>query len=81
MSTWVWVRVHDLLLLNCIFFFLVASEPPPPPVSAPDPSFVPCPTCGRTFNPTAAERHIPRCKSIIAKVCDTAVVVVSVFAA
>ena len=23
--------------------------------------YVPCPHCGRTFNPTAAERHIPRC--------------------
>ena len=30
-------------------------------------NFVPCPHCGRTFNPTAAERHIPRCSSIKAK--------------
>ena len=35
--------------------------------SAPDPSFVPCPHCGRTFNEKAAERHIPRCKDIKAK--------------
>ena len=38
---------------------------PPPPPSAPDPSLVPCPHCGRTFNETAAERHIPRCKTTI----------------
>ena len=30
--------------------------------SEPDPSLVPCPKCGRTFNETAAARHIPRCK-------------------
>jgi len=35
--------------------------------SAPDPSLVPCPHCGRTYNQTAAERHIPKCASIIAK--------------
>ena len=28
---------------------------------------VPCPHCGRTFNETAAERHIPRCKTTRAK--------------
>ena len=42
-------------------------DPPPIAASAPDPSFVPCPNCGRTFNEKAAERHIPRCKNIIAK--------------
>ena len=35
--------------------------------STQDPSFVPCPHCGRTFNEKAAERHIPRCKDIKAK--------------
>lgn len=35
--------------------------------SAPDPSFVQCPTCGRRFNGQAAERHIPLCKNIVAK--------------
>mmetsp|Transcript_7601 Transcript_7601/g.12798 ORF Transcript_7601/g.12798 Transcript_7601/m.12798 type:complete len:774 (-) Transcript_7601:285-2606(-) len=35
--------------------------------SAPDPSLVPCPNCGRTFNEKAAERHIPQCKNIKAK--------------
>lgn len=35
--------------------------------SAPDPSFIPCPNCGRTFNEKAAERHIPKCKDIRAK--------------
>ena len=32
--------------------------------SAPDPSLVPCPNCGRTFNAKAAERHIPKCADI-----------------
>lgn len=36
-------------------------------MSAPDPSLVPCPNCGRKFNEKAAERHIPLCKSIKAK--------------
>ncbi|CAE7599042.1 ZC2HC1A [Symbiodinium microadriaticum] len=35
--------------------------------SAPDPSLVPCPNCGRTFNERAAERHIPQCKNIRAQ--------------
>lgn len=35
--------------------------------SAPDPSLIPCPNCGRTFNERAAERHIPQCKNIQAK--------------
>eukprot|EP00501_MAST-03F_sp_TOSAG23-6_P000086 GSMAST32.ASY1.ANO1.88.1 assembled CDS len=26
--------------------------------------FIECPTCGRTFNEKAAERHIPKCSSI-----------------
>merc|ERR1712166_1312448 len=33
----------------------------PAPASAPDPSLVPCPHCNRTFNESAAERHIPKC--------------------
>jgi rubrerythrin len=28
---------------------------------------MPCPHCGRTFNETAAERHIPKCKTTRAK--------------
>ena len=35
--------------------------------AAPDPSLVQCPHCGRRFNENAAERHIPKCKDIIAK--------------
>ena len=35
--------------------------------SAPDPSLVPSPHCGRPYSETAAERHIPRCKDIQAK--------------
>ncbi|RUS83024.1 hypothetical protein EGW08_009212 [Elysia chlorotica] len=34
---------------------------PPPPSQNLD--LVPCPHCGRTFNETAAERHIPRCQT------------------
>ena len=40
---------------------------PPPVISAPDPSLVLCPHCGRRFNEKAAERHIPQCQSIRAK--------------
>ena len=40
---------------------------PPPPPSAPDPSLIPCPNCGRSFGEQAAERHIPKCASIRAK--------------
>ena len=42
-------------------------ELPPMQSAAPDPSLVPCPNCGRTFNEKAAARHIPRCKNIKAK--------------
>jgi uncharacterized C2H2 Zn-finger protein len=35
--------------------------------SAPDPSLVRCPHCGRSFNERAAERHIPLCTNIKAK--------------
>ncbi|KAB0804300.1 hypothetical protein PPYR_01270 [Photinus pyralis] len=35
--------------------------PPPPPSDNPD--YVQCPHCGRKFNQTAAERHIPKCAS------------------
>ncbi|KAL3152881.1 Zinc finger C2HC domain-containing protein 1A [Trebouxia sp. C0009 RCD-2024] len=38
-----------------------------PIASAPDPSLVLCPHCGRRFNETAAERHIPKCQDIRAK--------------
>lgn len=40
---------------------------PPPKMSAPDPSLIPCPHCGRSFNERAAERHIPQCQNIRAK--------------
>ena len=40
---------------------------PPPVISAPDPSLVQCPHCGRRFNEKAAERHIPQCQNIRAK--------------
>jgi len=37
------------------------------PTTAPDTSLVPCPHCGRTFNATAADRHIPRCATTKAR--------------
>lgn len=40
---------------------------PPPTMSAPDPSLIPCPHCGRRFNEKAGERHIPQCKNIKAQ--------------
>lgn len=40
---------------------------PPPVASAPDPSLIPCPHCGRRFNEKAADRHIPQCQKIQAK--------------
>ena len=42
-------------------------ELPPPVISAPDPSLVQCPHCGRRFNEKAAERHVPQCQNIRAK--------------
>ncbi|KAK9820034.1 hypothetical protein WJX72_005316 [[Myrmecia] bisecta] len=35
--------------------------------AAPDESLIPCPHCGRRYNETAAERHIPKCRDIINK--------------
>jgi uncharacterized C2H2 Zn-finger protein len=35
--------------------------------AAVDPSFVPCPHCGRSFNQKAAARHIPKCAGTKAK--------------
>ena len=43
------------------------SELPPMESSGPDPSLIPCPNCGRSFNEKAAARHIPKCKNIKAK--------------
>lgn len=37
--------------------------PPPPPSLNPD--YVQCPHCGRRFNESAAERHIPKCASML----------------
>uniref|UniRef100_A0A0B6YW12 C2HC/C3H-type domain-containing protein n=1 Tax=Arion vulgaris TaxID=1028688 RepID=A0A0B6YW12_9EUPU len=35
-----------------------------PPPATRNPDYVACPHCGRTFNESAAERHIPRCQSL-----------------
>ena len=43
----------------------LATLPPPAPPEYDD--RVPCPHCGRRFNAMAAERHIPKCTSIMAK--------------
>ncbi|KFV08224.1 Zinc finger C2HC domain-containing protein 1C, partial [Tauraco erythrolophus] len=40
----------------------VSDLPPLPPIENPD--YVACPYCGRRFAPQAAERHIPKCKTI-----------------
>ncbi|KAH8294856.1 hypothetical protein KR018_003763 [Drosophila ironensis] len=37
--------------------------PPPPPSENPD--YIQCPHCGRRFNQQAAERHIPKCETMI----------------
>ena len=41
--------------------------PPPAPTSQEEDDRVPCPHCGRRFSILAAERHIPKCTSIMAK--------------
>jgi rubrerythrin len=43
-----------------------SGKPLGPSVASPDQhaGFIRCPTCGRTFNEKAAERHIPKCASI-----------------
>ncbi|CAD5235070.1 unnamed protein product [Bursaphelenchus xylophilus] len=35
---------------------------PPPPKTSVNPNYVRCDYCGRSFNPNAAERHIPYCR-------------------
>ena len=41
-----------------------ASDLPPPPPSL-NPDYVLCQYCTRRFNPTVAERHIPKCKNTV----------------
>lgn len=40
------------------------SDLPPPPASE-NPDYVQCPHCERRFNQTAAERHIPKCATML----------------
>eukprot|EP01041_Mallomonas_annulata_P006093 gene6093-12300_t len=41
---------------------IASGKPLPPPVaSAPDPSLIPCPHCGRRFNEQASDRHMTFC--------------------
>lgn len=37
--------------------------PPPPPLDTSD--YIQCPHCGRRFNESAAERHIPKCATML----------------
>lgn len=37
--------------------------PPPPPSENPD--YIQCPHCSRRFNQGAAERHIPKCATML----------------
>ena len=41
-----------------------ASDLPPPPPSL-NPDYIQCQYCSRRFNPTVAERHIPKCKDTV----------------
>lgn len=41
-----------------------AADLPPPPASDYS-DYTQCPYCGRRFNQTAAQRHIPNCKDMI----------------
>ncbi|KAJ7361747.1 Zinc finger C2HC domain-containing protein 1C [Desmophyllum pertusum] len=43
----------------------VSDLPPPPPSENPD--YVFCRFCQRRFNPTVAERHIPKCQSTVSR--------------
>jgi len=45
----------------------LAELPPVAAPSGPDPSLIQCPHCQRRFNEKAAERHIPKCATIINK--------------
>lgn len=40
------------------------SDLPPPPASDTS-DYVQCPHCGRKFNQSAAERHIPKCENML----------------
>lgn len=54
------VRQARLVQMHLAAGGKLSDLPPPPPSENPD--YVQCPSCGRKFNETAAERHIPRCK-------------------
>ena len=43
---------------------LKAGEPPPPDLVEVEDLRTPCPHCGRKFEPTVAERHIPACAKV-----------------
>jgi len=44
----------------------ISKELPPPPPSE-NPDYIMCPYCTRRFNPQAAERHIPHCRTAITR--------------
>lgn len=41
----------------------LADLPPPPPLDTSD--YIQCPHCGRKFNQAAADRHIPKCATML----------------
>ncbi|XP_052058178.1 zinc finger C2HC domain-containing protein 1C-like isoform X2 [Mytilus californianus] len=64
-----WRKQHESFIENLRYAKKVSemektgqdmSSLPPPPVTE-NPDYVQCPNCKRSFNPTTAERHIPRC--------------------
>ncbi len=62
--------LREAMRANKIYAQAEAEGKPLPPMSSTptvDPDLVPCPHCGRSFNETAAARHIPRCRDIKAK--------------
>ena len=59
-----WRAQHENFI-KAIRYAKGASDEPPPPTENPD--YVQCPHCERKFNPSTAERHIPKCKDIKAK--------------
>jgi len=59
-----WRAQHENFI-KAIRYAKGESNEPPPPTENPD--YVQCPHCERKFNPSTAERHIPKCKDIKAK--------------
>lgn len=59
-----WRAQHENFIKAIRYAKGLSDEPPPP---AENPEYIQCPHCERRFKPATAERHIPKCKDIIAK--------------